>query len=346
MYERFYGLRARPFDATPNPDFLVATRVHREALANLEYGIRSTRGITVLIGEAGMGKTTLLRKALATTGVAGPSPDTRPSPEAGRGLRTTNLVNPTLSRGEFNEFLASSFSLSDAAATSKTRLLRELEAMLRRKRDQGELCVLVIDEAQRLPAELLEEVRLLTNIETETEKLLSVVLAGQPELADRLNEPELRQFKQRIVLRATLTALSTAESAQYIAARIRLAGGDPTRVFTLEAVNAICAHARGIPRVISMICENALLGGFALGRRPIDRPVVMEVCNDFDLRPLSGESPALPVASATSPEPVAVAEPELEAPLVRRTDRLSSRRFMPDWMREFVRPSRQVESAE
>ena len=155
---------------------------------------------------------------------------------------------------------------------------------MRDRRANGEITALVIDEAQSLSVELLEEVRLLANIETPTEKLLPLVLSGQPELAERLNDPPLRQLKQRVALRCELKPLELAETAAYIASRIRIAGGQASKLFTREAVQLIHEFSLGIPRTISVLCDNALLGGMALGRQPVDREIVNEVCRDFDLR--------------------------------------------------------------
>ena len=275
MYESFYALRERPFDLTPNPRFLFLTSQHREALSNLRYGLASPRGILLLTGEAGTGKTTLLRAALALDQKAA--------------LRYVLLDNPTLTRAEFYEYLATGFRLSDEAAKSKARFLTELRRDVLERHASGGVSALVIDEAQSLPYELLEEVRLLANIETATTKLLNVVLSGQPELADRLNEGTLRQLKQRVLLRCELGPLDLRETASYIAGRLRIAGGDRVEdVFTTDAVLAIHRLSGGIPRTISVICENALLGGFARGQKPVDRDVVLEVSRDFDLEGASG----------------------------------------------------------
>jgi len=268
MYEEFFGLRERPFDLTPSPKFLVLTESHREALRNMEYGISSRKGITLLIGDAGAGKTTVIRAAI----------DRLPTH-----VHTVHISNPTLSRPEFVETLAAKFELSDAAAQSKAVMLAELEALLRRRRDAGESSVMIVDEAQSLPLDLLEEVRLLANIETDSEKLLSVIIAGQPELATRLNQPELRQLKQRIALRCELRPLSRAETETYIAGRIRAAGGIGARVFTREAVALIHEGAQGLPRTVNVIADNALLGGFAAGQKPVGTDLIMDVCRDFDL---------------------------------------------------------------
>jgi len=269
MYERFYALRERPFELTPDPRFLFFTPQHREALSNLQYGLMSAKSVTVLIGEAGTGKTTLLRAALDS--------------DACRRVRCVYINNPTLTRAEFVEMLASRFELGSAAAESKTVMLTALERVLRDRRASGEITALVVDEAQSLSAELLEEVRLLANIETTTEKLLPLVLAGQPELAIRLNESSLRQLKQRVALRCEIKPFEMSDTAAYIASRIRTAGGQASRLFSREAVMLIHEHSKGIPRTISVICDNALVHGFALGRYPVDRGMVLDVCRDFDL---------------------------------------------------------------
>ena len=296
MYEQFFGFRELPFELTPNPRFLFLTHRHREALTSLRHGISTAKGIVVLIGEAGTGKTTIVRTVL--------------DEQTGGDVRCLYLNNPTLTRDEFVEFLATGLGLGDHAAESKAAMLVELERALVERRSRGQITALLIDEAQSLPYELLEEVRLLANIETQTEKLLPVVLAGQPELAGRLNEASLRQLKQRIALRCDLAPLTLQETASYIAARIRIAGGDSARVFTREAVMLIHERSGGIPRVISVICDNALVTGFALERRPVGHAVVLDVCRDFDLRPIRGirsDAGAVPAAEVGEVEQAAAA---------------------------------------
>jgi type II secretory pathway predicted ATPase ExeA len=211
--------------------------------------------------------------------------------------------NPTLTRAEFYEHLAQGFELSPQAALSKTRFLHELTALLTGRRREGVSFALIVDEAQSLPDELLEEVRLLANIETNTDKLLAVVLSGQPELGERLNRPSLRQLKQRVALRCVLMPLNLRETAAYIAKRVSIAGGDSAHIFTREAVEAIYAHARGIPRTISVICDNALVGAFALDRKLVDADIVIDVCRDFDFAPLA--QPAVAIDSPASLRPAA-----------------------------------------
>jgi general secretion pathway protein A len=283
MYEAFFNLRERPFDLAPNPRFLLLTSTHREALANLHYGFTGRKGLTLLVGEAGAGKTTLVRAALAQWEKSG--------------HLVAHLNNPTLTRDEFIEFLTDSFGLAASASASKTRFLAELTRLVTERHAQGQVTGLLIDEAQSLSPELLEEVRLLVNIETSNDKLFQVILAGQPELAGRLNQPGLRQIKQRVALRCRIAPLDVRDAAAYVAGRIQVAGGVAGQVFTREAVMTVFEHSGGIPRIISVICDNALLAGFAVGRRPVTKDVVEEVCRDFDLErsdePVAGRDSVL-----------------------------------------------------
>ena len=268
MYETFFGLRERPFDLAPNPRYLFLSGRQREALSTIRYALKGPRGLMLMIGEAGTGKTTLVQAALA---------------EMGSQAQCVLLSNPTLTREEFYEFLADAFELPGDAGHSKARFLLEFRRHVEQRHLSDRFTAILFDEAQSLPYELLEEVRLLSNIETPTTKLLSVVLAGQPELASRLNETQLRQLKQRIALRCELAALDLVETAAYIAGRIRIAGGAPAEIFTRNAVDAIFGGSKGIPRVVNVICHNALISGFATQSKPIPRSTVEEVLSDFDL---------------------------------------------------------------
>jgi general secretion pathway protein A len=285
MYLDFYGLRELPFELTPNPRFLFMTAQHREALSTLQFGLSSGKPLTVLLGEAGTGKTTLLRAALES--------------ESCSHVRSININNPALRRDEFVELLARDFDLSPGAARSKTLMLHELQSVLTAARARGESIALVVDEAQALSDELLEEIRLLANIETSEQKLLPLVLAGQPELATRLNNTHLRQLKQRVSLRCEIQPLDLSEAAAYVASRIRAAGGEPFKLFSREAITVIHQAARGVPRTISVICDNALLSGFALSQQPVTRDLVVEVCRDFDLGYGEGRATILGDAPST-----------------------------------------------
>jgi general secretion pathway protein A len=291
MYEEYYGLRERPFDLSPNPRFLFLTKGHREALTHLSYALTGRPGVTVLVGEAGTGKTTLVKAALAE-----------------QQSSIVHLTNPTLSRPEFFEYLGAGFGFGRDACASKTTFLRTLEGRLEQPPHRGAALALVVDEAQSVSHEILEEVRLLTNTEGSSGRTLTVVLVGQPELAARLNEPTLRQLKQRIALRCALDPLTLGETASYISARVRVAGGREEMMFTRNAVRAIHEYSAGIPRTISVICDNALIGGFAADVRPVNRDVVLEVCRDFELRP-GGAAPEVP-----PPAPAANSAPGAPAP--------------------------------
>ena len=288
MYEKFFNLRERPFELTTNPDFLYLSAGHQEALSNLQYGIAERKGIVVLVGEAGTGKTTLIRAALASF----------KHPNA----KLVYVNNPLLSRVEFFELLASGFELSSDASVSKSQFLLELNRKLAERHEAGLVTALIIDEAQGLPYDLMEEVRLLANMEGPTSKLLPLVLAGQSELTTRLNEVALRQLKQRIGLRCHLESFDLRETALYIDTRVRVAGGNAWTIFTAEAVQLVYQASRGLPRIISVVCDNALLGAFALGRPTVVADVVLQVCRDFDLQqPGHGGHGAVHAPQPTTP---------------------------------------------
>jgi general secretion pathway protein A len=289
MYESFYGLSSAPFDVTPNPKHLILTPTHREALHALEYGVRGRKGIILLLGDAGTGKTTLLRKSLAMRLAEG----------NGSAPGCVYIKNPKLTSAELFEQLASGFHLPASAMVSKPRMLKLLEEALVAAHAAGREAVLIVDEAQSLPDDLIEELRLLANIETDEIKLLPLILAGQPELGDRLNSHALRQFKQRITLRCELKPFTLQETATYIFARVRLAGGDASKMFTREAVMGIHDASKGIPRTISVICDNALMTAFAMDKQKVDAATIEEVCRDFDL---AGEVRVVARAAAAAQE--------------------------------------------
>jgi general secretion pathway protein A len=277
MYESFYGLSELPFELTANPKYLFLTSRQREALSILQYGLLSAKSLTVLIGEAGTGKTTLIRTALES--------------ERCRRVRCIYLNNPALRTDDFIRLLALKFDLGPEAGASKALLLERLELLLRERRADGEITALVIDEAQSLSIEMLEEIRLLANIETPSAKLLPLVLAGQPELGVRLEDPNLRQLKQRVTLRCDLEPFDVVDTAAYIASRFSTAGGVAARVFTREAITLIHEGSGGIPRTINVICDNALLTGMALGRHKVDRTAVVEACRDLRLKSNGEQAP-------------------------------------------------------
>ncbi len=284
MYESYFGLTARPFNLTPNPAYLVPLEQHREALSMLEYALGARQGLVVLTGEAGTGKTTVLRAALAKT-----TPD----------HHVVMLQNPSLTRSEFLECLALSFGLSASAAGSKARLLRELGDRLWTFRAAGQHFALVVDEAQSLGNELLEEVRLLGNFETDTEKLLPIALVGQPELRARLNRPELRQLKQRVALRCELRALTFSETCAYVSGRVRMAGST-RQLFSREALRLIHQRSTGIPRSINVICDNALIAALAGAAPMAGEAHVRDACRDLDLNG-AADATAEPEGRETDP---------------------------------------------
>lgn len=283
MYERFYDLRERPFALSPDPEYLYPSRVHREALDYLRYGLESHAGFVVITGEIGSGKTTLLQTLL-------------------RGLdsQTTvgRIVNTILEPRELLETIMIDFGL-DPGGRSKPLLLRDLAQYLVDQRLAGRLVLLVIDEAQNLSAAALEELRMLSNLETEKSKLLQIVLVGQPNLRDKLASAELEQLRQRITVSYHLTPLDAEETANYINHRLRRAALSAPLEVPRDATDVIHARSRGVPRIVNVICDAALVFGYAEERRQIDLPLIREVLTELETTGI--------LPRATSPEPVAAA---------------------------------------
>lgn len=266
MYREFYGLRDIPFSLTPDPRFLYFTASHREVMANLHYGIQHGKGLIVTTGEVGTGKTTMLRAMLA---------------RLDRSVLTCYIFNPGLNVPEFFHYIAASFGVTQYA--SKSELLMKLGRLLMTRHARGLRSVLIVDEAQGLSNELLEEVRLLLNFETYTEKQLQIILAGQPELRQVLNDPSLRQLKQRISLRCEIKPLRADEVPVYIRARLKTAGATRLDLFTADAVAMVYRASEGVPRLVNNICDNALLSGFASGAKQITQKIIGEVVEELDL---------------------------------------------------------------
>jgi general secretion pathway protein A len=279
MYKKFFGLKENPFNVNPDPRYLFVTRQTQEALACLTYGIQCRRGFVMLTGEVGTGKTTLLNKLLGWL-------------QRYR-VATSFVFNPRLDPSQFLEYMMADFGLS-AESRQKGQLLMRLNKWLLERYRVGGTAVLIVDEAQNLSAEVLEEIRLLTNLETSTEKLLQIVLSGQPELEAKLNRPELRQLRQRIVLRCKTQPLSPEETQHYVTSRLHVAGADSKPIFTSEAVEAVHTFASGIPRLINTLCEHSLISVFAEQRRPIPVKTVQEVAHEFQLDVVDSLPPPLP----------------------------------------------------
>ena len=271
MYKSFFHLDSTPFADSPDPRFLVRMAHTREALATLEYGIGAHKGFIVLTGEVGTGKTTLLRAALASF-------------EPGR-VFSSFVFNPRLEVLDFFEFILADFGIVPQTRT-KSGMLIQLNRWLVERFRHDETCVIVIDEAQNLTWEQLEEVRLLTNLETPTRKLVQIVLSGQPELEEKLTAPDLRQLRQRIALWARTHAISADETSEYITQRLLVAGSsDP--IFLPDAVAAIHRASCGIPRIINLICEQALILAYVEQLHQVPAPLIHAVVRDLDLDPQS-----------------------------------------------------------
>src|ERR1700761_5863447 len=267
MYNTFFKLQSSPFGTSPDPRFLYMMPHTREALACLEYGISARKGFTVLTGEVGTGKTTLLRRALSSF--------------SGRRVSTAFVFNPRLEVLDFLEFVLTDFGLVPATRT-KSGMLLQLNRWLIERFRMEETCVVVVDEAQNLSWDLLEEIRLLTNLETSSEKLLQIVLSGQPELEEKLRHPSVRQLRQRIFLWCRTQPLSADQTAEYIVERLRIAGSTQP-IFTPEAARLVHQHSRGIPRLINLICEHALILGYVEQSTQITGATVTSVAADLEL---------------------------------------------------------------
>ena len=266
MYQQFYGLRDIPFSLAPDPKYLFRTESLLEVFANLQYGIENGKGIVVVTGEVGTGKTTILRSMLQSLD---------------RSVLAAYIFNPLLSTSEFFDLLAGEFRLKPQQ--SKATMLRMLGYILMSRHAQGLRTVLVVDEAHLLPKHLLEEIRLLSNFETNRDKLLQIILCGQPELHDLLAQQELRQLKQRVSLKCSIKMLSERETAEYIRWRMRIAGARDENLFEPNALQTVHRFSGGIPRIINNVCDNALLTGFGQSSPRITASIIKDVVEELDL---------------------------------------------------------------
>ena len=270
MYCEYYGLMKRPFEMTPDPSFLYLGEAHREGLATLVYGIQSGKGFVMLTGEVGTGKTTLLHALLG---------------QLDSSTASAFIFNPRLEPLDFFHMLFSELGIEEPCETKSEYLLR-LNDFLIERLERGESTVLIVDEAQNLSAELLEEIRLLSNLETSTSKLIQIMLVGQPELNQMLAKPELRQLRQRIALRHQLRPFDEGETADYVDERLRRAGYAGKAIFKRKAIRELYAVTGGTPRLLNVVCDGALLLGYSRDQTTLDASDIREVAQDLELDPV------------------------------------------------------------
>src|SRR5271157_522828 len=277
MYKSFYGLKENPFNANPDPRYLYLTKQIEEALTGLMYGIQTRKGFITLTGEVGTGKTTLVNRLLDWL-------HHRPT-------RTAFLFNSRMNSTQLFDFVLAEFDIPCESKSKSQQLLKLNHWLLERYR-AGETVILIVDEAQNLTFPVLEEIRLLTNLETTTEKLLQIVLSGQPELEEKLRLPQLRQLRQRIMLRCRTAPLTKEQTFEYIRERLRIAGAEGAPIFSEKTVETVHLYSLGIPRVINLLCEHSLVNGFVEQQRPIQPKTVEDVAREFQLDEVEPIAPA------------------------------------------------------
>jgi type II secretory pathway predicted ATPase ExeA len=268
MYKDFFGLRANPFNVNPDPRYLFLTRHTEEALACLTYGIQSRKGFVLLTGEVGTGKTTLINKLLEWL--------------RAQQVPTAFIFNSRMNVPQFLDYMMADFGIPCDTRSKSQILLRLYNWLLERYR-AGETAVLIVDEAQNLGDDVLEEIRMMTNLETFTEKLLQIVLVGQTELEQKLKQSNLRQLRQRLTLRAKTHPLTLDETQAYIHQRLRIAGSNGQAIFDADALASIHRYSNGIPRVVNLICEHCLVSAFVDQQKVVGNSIVDAVARDFDL---------------------------------------------------------------
>jgi general secretion pathway protein A len=287
MYREFYGLVHSPFEMTPDPAFLYLGETHREGLATLVYGVQSGKGFVLLTGEVGTGKTTLLHALLS---------------QLDSSTASAFIFNPRLDVMDFFAMLFDEFGIESGCRT-KAEYLLALNRFLIERLQKGQTSLLIIDEAQNLSPEMLEEVRLLSNLETPTSKLIQIMLVGQPELNDLLARPQLRQLRQRIVLRHHLRPFDEKELDAYIDERLRLAGYAGKGIFKRSARRALYAATGGVPRLVNVVCDAALLAGFTAEQVTLGADVIEEVARDLCLPGVVDEAGASAGVAARASRP-------------------------------------------
>jgi general secretion pathway protein A len=281
MYKSFFGLKENPFNVNPDPRYLFLTKQIEEALSGLMYGIQTRKGFITLTGEVGTGKTTLVNRLLDWLHL--------------KRTKTAFLFNSRMNSSQLFDFILAEFDIQ-CDNRSKSQQLMKLNHWLLDRYRAGETAVLIVDEAQNLTFPVLEEIRLLTNLETSTEKLLQIVLSGQPELEDKLKLPQLRQLRQRITLRCRTMPMSNEQTHDYIRERLRIAGAPAqSTIFSAKAMDAVHLYSMGIPRVINLLCEHALINSFVDQKQVVEPKVIEDVAREFQLDEVE---PIAPPASA------------------------------------------------
>lgn len=280
MYKDFFGLKEYPFSLSPDPRFMVFSPSYSESLAALYYGVDMAKGLIVLTGEAGTGKTTAVRWIVRRLDSM---------------VLAAYIPNPHLSIDEFYHHITEMLGIGEWK--NKSDLFMEMGKLLEERHRQGLRTMLIVDEAHELPADVLEEIRLLLNFESDSAKHLQIVLTGPPELWEKLNQPDLRQLKQRVALRCQMPTLSTLDEVnRYIQTRISTGGSTDNEIFSPEAVDLIYQCSQGIPRLINNLCDNAMISAFSSETRSIDREIVEEVARNLDLLPERDAPPTGPNA--------------------------------------------------
>ena len=283
MYKSFFRLKENPFNVNPDPRYLILTKEIEEALTGLMFGIQTRKGFITLTGEVGTGKTTLVNQLL----------DWLHQKRA----KTAFLFNSRMNSNQLFDFILAEFDIACDSRSKSQQLLKLNHWLLDRYR-LGETVVLIVDEAQNLTYPVLEEIRLLTNLETSTDKLLQIVLSGQPELEEKLRQPQLRQLRQRIMLRCKTAALTKEQTREYMNERIRIAGASGPAIFSSEAIDAVYLYSLGIPRVINLLCEHSLVNAYVEQEQPIKAKTVEGVAREFQLDEVEPGVPSVgPVAN-------------------------------------------------
>ncbi len=270
MYKSFFGLQENPFNVSPDPRYMFVTKEIEEALSGLMYGIQTRKGILTLTGEVGTGKTTLVNRLLNWLNT--------------QGTKSAFIFNSRMNSSQLFDFVLAEFEIA-CTSTSKSQQLMKLNQWLMDRYKAGETAVLIVDEAQNLTFPVLEEIRLLTNFETSTHKLLQIVLSGQPELEEKLKLPQLRQLRQRITIRSKTSSLTKAQTHSYIQERLRIAGAvsNEEPIFSAQAIDTVHLYSLGVPRVVNLLCEHALINAYVAHNRTIQPTVVEAVAREFQL---------------------------------------------------------------